>query len=87
MGNNSGSGSSMWDVNPMDVPDPARAAVKTLQQIQPGINLVLYRNTVTYSRLSRCCTARGSSIKVLPGGPSKVGPCEFCFIHYSSHVV
>ena len=30
-------------------------------------------DSVIYSRLSRCCTARGSSIKVLLGGPSKVG--------------
>ena len=37
-----------------------------------------------YSWLSRCCKARGSSIKVLPGGHSKVGSFKFCFIqlHY-----
>ena len=32
-----------------------------------------------YSRLWRCCRARGSSVKALPGGPSKVGSCKFCF--------
>ena len=40
-----------------------------------------------YSWLSRCFTARRSSVEVLPGGPSKVGSCKFCFIHYSSHIV
>ena len=49
MVNNCGpSSSGMWDVNPMDVPDPARAAVKTLQQIQPGFNFVSLGNAATY---------------------------------------
>ena len=40
-----------------------------------------------YIRLLRCCIAKGSSVKILPDGPSKVGSCKFCFIHYSSPVL
>ena len=36
-----------------------------------------------YSWLSRCCTARGSRVYVLLGGPSKVGSCKLCFNHYT----
>ena len=39
------------------------------------------------SWLSRCCTARGSSVLVLRGGPSKVESFKFYFIHYCYHVL
>ena len=38
------------------------------------------------SWLSRCCTARGSIIQVLLGGPSRVRSYKFCFIYHSSNV-